>query len=253
MLTLKRWALTFTILSLVLFIVCSSPNDPEPDPPKPKTLSAPSLISPQNGATLENLTPTFDWSNVDDADTYDFALNDTRDMTNAKLIIDDLSASSYILDGEFEAGTYYWSARSQSSDGVTSEWAKANQFTIKKPDNSENYDQLILGAWRGSYIDGTYQITSEYTFTESNEMTSYTTFVSSVNTNFYTWYKGDYQINVNNDSYYVQFSFTEYNVPQNITPFLSGYFEFRFNSNGKLEVWMQTSTGYRWIVYDKII
>ena len=62
------------------------------------SLAAPNLIAPPNGAVINDNTPTFDWSDVDNAQHYQLVIDDNNDFSSPIFNNPYLTTSSYTLD-----------------------------------------------------------------------------------------------------------------------------------------------------------
>ncbi len=93
------------------------------------TTGTPVLVSPSNGDTLTDNTPTFDWNNVSDAVEYQIQVDNNSDFSSP--VIDTcLTASTYTPSGSLEDGVYYWRVRARNSVGFWGKWSGAWNFTI---------------------------------------------------------------------------------------------------------------------------
>lgn len=88
----------------------------------------PQVIGPDDGATLTDRTPTFDWEDVPTAVRYRFQMSLTPGF--AVWIVNQTVTDSEFTPGvEFNDGTYYW--RVQAEGGGDSSWFSARRsFTI---------------------------------------------------------------------------------------------------------------------------
>ena len=98
-------------------------------------LPAPTLVSPADGATDQNLELTLDWTDVAEATLYGVQVSPNQDFSNLTVDISDLPSSTYdIGTGALDYSTkYYWRAKA-SNDTKVSEWTEAWDFTtINEP------------------------------------------------------------------------------------------------------------------------
>ncbi|MEM2874861.1 MAG: PQQ-binding-like beta-propeller repeat protein [Candidatus Hadarchaeales archaeon] len=81
--------------------------------------SSPSLLSPENGVTIDTITPTFDWSDVSGTDSYTLEVATDNAFTN--VILTKITAESIATLSQSEAlsfgTTYYWRVRGSNSAG----------------------------------------------------------------------------------------------------------------------------------------
>jgi hypothetical protein len=101
----------------------------------------PTLLSPSNGSTITDTTPTFDWSTVADAtqyqvqiDNHDSFASPERDAT--------MSASIYTPASGLSDGAYYWRVRAHDTAGNWSDWATVWNATIDTAPPSSAVDAL---------------------------------------------------------------------------------------------------------------
>jgi hypothetical protein len=96
--------------------------------------TTPSLLSPPNGSTTNDNTPTFDWTDVTDPSgaTYTLEIDNDSNMSSPILVKSGLATSEYTLT-ELEAlgnGTWYWHVRAVDGAGNVGVWSSIWQFTI---------------------------------------------------------------------------------------------------------------------------
>jgi hypothetical protein len=72
------------------------------------TLSAPDLVSPDNGATIAQDPPQFVWRTVDGADFYWLQVSRNEDFSSLALNVSCTGDTSYAPTTSFGTGTYYW-------------------------------------------------------------------------------------------------------------------------------------------------
>jgi PKD repeat protein len=112
-------------------------GDNEPPP-------APELLSPEDGADIDDVVPVLVLSNVDDPEGdlvfYDFVVARDVELTDVVTAAGDVLASSGELGTETETswrvdvnldGELYWSARSVDDLGAPSAWATPFAFTVR--------------------------------------------------------------------------------------------------------------------------
>ena len=93
-------------------------------------LPAPSLLTPSNGATNQNLSLQLDWSNVTDATLYDVQVSTVNTFATTLVNQSNLTESIYSIGSGVlsNSTTYYWRAKGKngSSDG---NWSSTFSFT----------------------------------------------------------------------------------------------------------------------------
>jgi len=124
-------------------------------------LPAPSLISPADGTITDDSTPTFDWSDVAEAENYDLLVDDDADLSSPEIQVT-VPVSTYTLTVELPDGTYSWKVRARDAAGNVGDWSSI--WT------------LLISAARGvdvftspSHQSGLPGATLSYTVTVKNE------------------------------------------------------------------------------------
>jgi predicted phage tail protein len=99
--------------------------------------AAPSLFTPRTGSQLDTLTPSFDWSDVQDLSgvTYSLELAHNDRFAPVVLTKTGLGASQYALAEaeKLEPGTYYWRVRAIDNAGNTGQWSFIFTFEAVAP------------------------------------------------------------------------------------------------------------------------
>ncbi|MBN2769204.1 MAG: SUMF1/EgtB/PvdO family nonheme iron enzyme [Spirochaetes bacterium] len=90
--------------------------------------TAPTLISPTNGSLVQNLTPTFDWSDATGATSYKILVDNNSDFSSP-VINESPTTSSYTPTSNITAGTYFWKVLATNPAG-TSAYTNAWSVTI---------------------------------------------------------------------------------------------------------------------------
>jgi hypothetical protein len=93
-------------------------------------LPAPTLIAPNNSATLTSLSVDFSWNTVTDATQYQIQIATSSGFTT---IVHDhtltTTSYTYVLSG---SGTYHWRVRAKLG-GTGGDWSSVRQFTLNIP------------------------------------------------------------------------------------------------------------------------
>jgi hypothetical protein len=111
------------VIVMNVFDPCSTWVYPTITPP------VPTLISPGNGTTTSDTTPSFDWSTSSGATLYQIQVDDSSSFTSP--VIDaNTSSSNYTPGSGLSNGTYYWRVRAQNSSGMWSAWSSRWTVTI---------------------------------------------------------------------------------------------------------------------------
>ncbi|GBC84344.1 hypothetical protein HRbin11_00769 [bacterium HR11] len=100
-----------------------------PSPGSCTAPSAPTLVSPANGATGVSTTPTLDWSDVTGATSYDVQVCSDSACATVVRSQTGLTASQWTVSPALNsATTYYWRARAVNSCGASA-WSATWSFT----------------------------------------------------------------------------------------------------------------------------
>jgi hypothetical protein len=100
---------------------------------------APALVSPDNGSTTTNTTPTFDWSDIVDPSpssglgSYELQIDDDSGFGSVNLNRTGLATSTYTLAGSeaLAVGTWYWRARVLDAAGNAGAYSGSRSLTIE--------------------------------------------------------------------------------------------------------------------------
>jgi len=96
-------------------------------------ISSPNLINPKNNELISTFLPIFNWSNVDDAVSYDLEIALDSNFKNIYKSRYQITSNTYTFPGEEfkELTTYYWRVRAQNQDG-RSLWSETFKFYTKE-------------------------------------------------------------------------------------------------------------------------
>ena len=92
---------------------------------------APTLVSPGNGSTVADLTPTFDWNDVTDATSYTILVDNASNFSSPEINASP-TTSTYTPASDLAAGTYYWKVLATNSSG-SSAYSAAWTVTLTAP------------------------------------------------------------------------------------------------------------------------
>jgi len=92
--------------------------------------SVPELLTPENGALDQNLAMTFDWSDADNAETYQLQISSDSSFGNTIVDVSNIVLSTYGIDSTIlnNSTEYYWRVRATNVNG-SSEYAEMFSFT----------------------------------------------------------------------------------------------------------------------------
>jgi hypothetical protein len=125
------------------------------------------LVSPSNGATTDDNTPTFDWGSVSGATSYRVQVDNTSGFSSPE-IDQTTSGSCYTPSGPLADSAYHWRVQASNSCGCGS-WSSAWSFTIETSCPTPSAPSLSSPA-NGS---STYDTTPYFNWSSVNGATSY--------------------------------------------------------------------------------
>jgi secreted trypsin-like serine protease len=96
------------------------------------SLQAPTLRSPANKALMNNTQPTFQWTKVTGAQSYDIEFDNdsdfsSPDLTNSATAV---ATTSHTVGSAFAEDEYFWRVRANNSSGNPGKWSTVRSFTI---------------------------------------------------------------------------------------------------------------------------
>jgi hypothetical protein len=93
--------------------------------------TAPTLVSPTNGATINTATPSLDWSDVTDPSgvSYRVQIDNNSDFSSPEVYVSGLAVSAYTTTA-LAQGTWYWRVKAVDGVGNESAWTAARNFII---------------------------------------------------------------------------------------------------------------------------
>lgn len=94
-------------------------------------LQAPALRSPGNKAVLNATQPTFQWTKVTGAQSYEIEFSTANDFStpngNSNPAV---TSTSHTVGSAFAEGEYFWRVRANNSSGDPGKWSAVRSFTI---------------------------------------------------------------------------------------------------------------------------
>lgn len=127
------------------------------------------LLAPADGAADVSVTPTFDWSDVADADSYDLEVADDAGFTNIVYTASETS-SQHTLAGELEHDTmYYWRVTANNACGPGTTTAAFSFHTAIEVTYGVSLaaDEGALSALPGTAVTYTLHITNQGNVTDT--------------------------------------------------------------------------------------
>lgn len=91
---------------------------------------APTLVSPTDAGTTNDITPAFDWSDVSGAASYELIVDNNSGFGSPEIDQVSLTASNYTAASSLADGTYYWKVRCKDSVGNWGAWSGVWSFII---------------------------------------------------------------------------------------------------------------------------
>lgn len=130
------------------------------------------LISPNNNATVNTLTPTFSWQPIQNASYYTIEIFNDAQFTSNFLSVSGLTSTTYVPPISLTHNkTYYWRVRA-SNGGGNGDWSDARAVTIYMCSNSVT---LSSPANNSQNLD----ITPQFTWSADQYATSYNLQIST--------------------------------------------------------------------------
>jgi hypothetical protein len=89
------------------------------------------LLSPENGSTITDQTPLFDWMDVEGASVYNIQVSKSSGFEFGSYELQtDLTISTFTPNNSLTNGTYYWRVNCREVSGGLSTWSEMRSFTI---------------------------------------------------------------------------------------------------------------------------
>ena len=91
----------------------------------------PVLNTPGNGTTINDNTPTFDWTSVSVAVSYELVVDNSSSFGSPEIHQTNLGNSTYTASSSLSENTYYWRVRAKDSQGNWGGWSDVWNFKIE--------------------------------------------------------------------------------------------------------------------------
>ncbi|NUO80180.1 SUMF1/EgtB/PvdO family nonheme iron enzyme [candidate division KSB1 bacterium] len=95
-----------------------------------KIITRAALASPQNGAALNDNTPTLSWQAVPQADRYRLQISADAQFFTLLLEQDNIASLAHTVTEPLADGLYYWRVQPRDQSGQWLNWSSAFRFTI---------------------------------------------------------------------------------------------------------------------------
>ena len=89
----------------------------------------PTLLAPDNGGTVRDSTPTFDWSSVTDAGEYELWVDDSSDFSLPE-ILEIISTDAFTPAMDLPDGNYFWRVRAYDAANNAGDFSPVWSFVI---------------------------------------------------------------------------------------------------------------------------
>jgi len=99
--------------------------------PKP-----PNLEKPDNGSSISDKTPYFEWSNVSNAVMYELEVDQSSYFSSPEIHKTSLTSSSYEAASSLSDATYYWRVRAKDNNDNWGHWSNVWSFTIENQETN---------------------------------------------------------------------------------------------------------------------
>jgi len=159
------------VLFIFVFVIRCGTVEPEGS----KASMVINLTKPDNGSTLSDNTPTFDWSDVSEAANYEIQVDNTNSFASPDIDESNLTSSTYTALNSLTNGKYYWRVRAKDSEWNWGEWSSVWSFTI----NAQGPSSPTLSLPPDSSTTG--DNTPEFDWSDVSEATNYEIQVDNTN------------------------------------------------------------------------
>ncbi|MFN4133403.1 MAG: hypothetical protein ACK4GQ_03435, partial [Candidatus Hadarchaeales archaeon] len=92
-------------------------------------VNPPSLLSPPNNSSTNDNTPTFDWSDVEDATEYHLLVDNDSNFSSPEINVS-VASSQFTPTSELPDETYYWKVRAKVGSDLSTSFSTTWAFTI---------------------------------------------------------------------------------------------------------------------------
>ncbi len=210
---------------------------------------APVLIAPKDESDTKNKTPLFSWNTVNDAVNYELIVDDDADFNSPIIHDSTIPKAEYTPASSMPLGTYYWRVRALNSKQI-SDWSSTKTFTVREP---YEYELLIIGMWKATYVQGYYSIYSEFMFAKSGTISNYKVYESHMHGNHTTLYVGSFEIMKYNNDYYLFCLYKNWDLPPDASIHKNELIPIKFNSEKQLQILLQSADyGDFWVTYSRL-
>ncbi|NOR44384.1 MAG: hypothetical protein GQ534_02270, partial [Candidatus Delongbacteria bacterium] len=129
--------------------------------------ATPTLVSPTDGSSLADLTPTFDWDDVVDADSYTILVDNASNFSSPE-INENPTSSDYTPSADLAEGTYYWKVLATNASG-SSAYSGTWDVTLTTPLSMPGIPTLISPT-DGSTVE---DLTPTFDWSDASDATGY--------------------------------------------------------------------------------
>ena len=143
--------------------------------------SAPDLISPSEMSTTTDHAPSFDWSDVIDAWSFELLVDNDSDFNNPEIKKEDLQSSQFSMSPTMTNGTYYWKVRARDAAGNFGKWSVVQSFIIYSYFLEVSSDYVTLNSLNSS--QAAFSVISNTEWTVSADAAWFSLSVSSGSNN----------------------------------------------------------------------
>jgi hypothetical protein len=155
----------------------------------------PNLVSPANGSTLSDNTPTFTWLESVGAEQYHLEADNNANFSSPEVNVAP-STTSFTPSSSLANGTYYWRVRAGDHYGSWSNWSTVWSFTVSTltPPPAPTLDE-VLNDWTINYEVSWSAVASatSYELQENHDTTGWNTIFTGTNTRVTRYDRADGQ------------------------------------------------------------
>jgi hypothetical protein len=155
----------------------------------------PTLVSPTNGSTTSDNTPTFSWLSSVGAEQYHLEVDNNSSFASPEVNTAP-SNTSFTLTSSLADGTYYWRVRSADHYGSWSNWSTVWSVTVNtlSPPPAPTLNE-VLNDWAINYEVSwsTVSAATSYELQENHDSSGWNTIFSGTDTRFTRYDRPDGQ------------------------------------------------------------